>query len=149
MCPLSRLASDSGRSRFTRDPARRSPRLLRRSVSGARSAVKDRGCRSTAVRHTPFTAMLEPSRESSSTRLQWTFRRAPLRSTTPSSSMIPVNIPFHGEFVFGDTVQNETADSDCIHPPPPARPTRHGQRCPAAQNLPPLVQQLLSHVPPS
>ena len=41
-------------------PLRRSPRLLRRRVSGARSAEKDAPSRSTAVRQTPFTAMLEP-----------------------------------------------------------------------------------------
>jgi len=36
-------------------------------VSGARSAENDRSVSATAVRHTPFTAMLDPSRESAST----------------------------------------------------------------------------------
>ena len=41
MWPLRRPDGESGRSRLTRDPARRSPRLLRRSVSGARSAENE------------------------------------------------------------------------------------------------------------
>src|ERR1035438_7927829 len=73
------------------------PRLLRRRVSGAKSAENDAGRRSTAVRHTPFTAMLAPSVMSASTFWQWIFRRAPagrlsMDSTAPSSSTIPVNI---------------------------------------------------------
>ena len=97
MWPLRRPVGESGRSRLTREPARRSPRLLRRRVSGARSAEKESGRGSTAVRHTPFTAMLAPSRHvrhhGGAAHLQpRAGRPRSSASTVPSSSMIPVNI---------------------------------------------------------
>ena len=55
MWPDSLVAGVTGRSRFTREPAVRSPRLLRESVSGARSAAKpvtgDSHCRETHAVH--------------------------------------------------------------------------------------------------
>src|SRR5450432_1562542 len=88
MWPLRRPVGESGRSRFTREPGRSAPRLLRRRVSGAGSA---------AGRHTPLTLMLAPAAVSAITVDARTFRRAPAgwgwsASTAPSSSIIPVNI---------------------------------------------------------
>src|SRR6516225_3806224 len=96
ICPLSRPVGASGRSRLTREPGPKSPRLLRRRVSGARSAAKVSKPRFTAVRHTPFTAMLAPSRRSSRTAQQRTCNRDPaerarIDATVPNSSMMPVN----------------------------------------------------------
>jgi hypothetical protein len=70
--------ASSGRSRFKIAPSLRSPKLVRRSVSGARSASNDVGVTFRAVRHTPLTAMLLPSLASELTRLHWTRRRAPV-----------------------------------------------------------------------
>src|SRR5450432_3563989 len=97
MWPLRRPVGESGRSRFTREPGRSAPRLLRRRVSGARSAENPSGRGSTAVRHTPLTLMLAPAAVSAITVDARTFRRAPAgwgwsASTAPSSSIIPVNI---------------------------------------------------------
>src|ERR1035438_8052938 len=105
MWPFIRPFGESGRSRLTRDPGRRSPRLLRFSVSGARSAENESGCRPATVRQTPLTAMLAPTAASLRTVAQPTERRvpaaAPVVTTVPSSSIIPVNIKvsFDGKFV--------------------------------------------------
>src|SRR5437763_9017241 len=81
-------------------PARSSPRLERRSVSGMASKATVSGPVSTAVRQTPFTAMLSPIAVSRAIVAARTTSRAPagvvwIESTVPSASMIPVNIVLH------------------------------------------------------
>src|SRR5579863_5904192 len=135
MWPLKRPVGESGRSRLTREPARRSPRLLRRKVSGARSALNRPGRGSTAVRHTPFTAMLAPSAISVITVSQRTLSRDPAVSTVPNSSMIPVNIALHGEFVGRDRVNGHIVDANGVRPPPASDAARQRQGFQAAQNF--------------
>src|SRR5579863_1568239 len=70
---------------------------VRFQVSFARSAAKDLGVISTAVRHTPLTAMLSPFLSSlTSSDAKTVRRRLPfsfeIPVTRPTSSMIPVNI---------------------------------------------------------
>src|SRR5580693_6600096 len=141
MCPFNLPPAASGRSRFTREPTRRSPRLLRRSVSGARSAPNESGCKSAAVRHTPFTAMLAPSVRSLITVAQRTRRRAPADSTTPSSSMIPVNIAFHGEFIRRYCVHGDVVNANGVGPLAPADAAGQWQRFHAAQNLGAVIKE--------
>src|SRR6266478_4147735 len=95
-CPPRRSPSASGRSRLTRSPAFRSPRVVLSNVSALTSAVKRSPLSSTAVRHTPSTAMLAPCLRPS--RRVRTDRRTPLgtrstAATVPRSSISPVNIP--------------------------------------------------------
>src|SRR5258705_8741261 len=118
MWPLNRDEGSSGRSRFPGEPGRRSPRLDRRSVSGARSAEKPSGRKSTAVRHTPFTATLAPSVMSLITVLQRTARRDPAVTTVPNSSIIPVNIhvPLHREFIRWDLMDRDLVHADGVDP---------------------------------
>ena len=99
-------SGDSGRSRFTREPARRSPRLVRRSVSGARSArERRRDADPTAVRHTPFTAMLAPSRDIAASPLHAPSGAHPRARLDRFDRAQLFNDPgehpvsFHGEFV--------------------------------------------------
>src|SRR5579872_5537789 len=143
MWPLSLPVGESGRSRFTRDPARKSPRLLRRSVSGARSALNPPGRKFTAVKHTPFTAMLAPSVMSCITVEQRTASRGPAVSTVPSSSIIPVNIQvaFHGEFVRRYRMNRHIPDPNGVRPAPPPDAARQRQRLQSAQNLRPVVEE--------
>ena len=103
MWPLSRPVGESGRSRLTREPGRRSPSCVRRSVSGARSAEKrvgaqvDRG-QADAV-HGDAGALGQVAAAPSSSGRAGAV--AADHSTVPSSSMIPVNIQvsFDGELV--------------------------------------------------
>src|SRR5579871_869543 len=148
MWPLRRPVGERGRSRLTRDPARRSPRLLRRRVSGARSAEKESGRRSTAVRQTPLTAMLAPSVMSCITVEHRTLRRAPAErvwtdSTVPNSSTIPVNIevPFYGELIGGNGVDGDFVNADRVGPPAPADSAGERQRFQAAQDLRAVVEE--------
>src|SRR5579871_5293127 len=144
MWPLRRPVGASGRSRFTREPARRSPRLLRRRVSGAKSAEKPSGRRPTAVRHTPLTATLAPSVMSSRTVEQCTLRRPPWRdATVPSSSMIPVNIQvsFHRELVRRDLMNGDAMDADGVGAA--AAPDAAGERqgLEAAKNFGAVIEE--------
>src|SRR5512132_2429455 len=94
--PPNRVARVTGRSRFTGSPGERPERLVRRTVSSDRSNPRWSGPRSTTVRHTPFTAIDEPTSLSASTVRQDTVIRSGARSTTaPSSSTIPVNMGLH------------------------------------------------------
>src|ERR1017187_4605869 len=135
MWPLSRPEGESGRSRFTREPARRSPRLLRRRVSGARSAEKESGPGSAAVRQTPFTATLAPVAVPAMPVAPRSLSRAPaapatIDSTVPSSSIIPVNIQvsFHREFVGRNLVYRHAMNAYGVGPAPPADAARQWQR---------------------
>src|SRR4030088_159918 len=136
MWPLNRADGSSGRSRFTGDPGRRSPRLDRRRVSGARSAEKPSGRKSTAVRQTPLTATLAPSFMSLMTVSQRTARRDPAVTTVPSSSMIPVNIyiPFHRKFIGRDLVDGDLMHPDRVRAAPSSDAAGERQRFEAAQN---------------
>src|ERR1035437_3901211 len=152
MWPLRRPVGASGRSRFTREPARNAARLLRRSVSGARSAWKASGRKSTAVRHTPFTAMLAPSVRSWRTVPQRTLSRAPAArvstdSTVPNSSTIPVNIPvsFHRKFIRRDGMQGHVVNADSVGAPAPPDAAGQRQRFQAAQNLGTVVKEDAVH----
>src|SRR5262249_51904234 len=96
-CPPSRSESRSERSRLTGVPARQSPSVVTRSVSGTASTAKRRGSTASAVRQQPEQSMLSPIAASSSTRaaaiqnrLPW--GRSSTASTRPSSSTSPVNM---------------------------------------------------------
>src|SRR5579883_565608 len=143
ICPLKRPAGESGRSRFTRAPGRSAPRLLRRSVSGATSAAKESDRRSTAVRHTPLTAMLAPSALPSSTVEQRKRSRGAAASTVPSSSIIPVNIDvrFPRELVRRNRMHRHAVYTDRIRPPPPPDSPRERQRLQPAQDLRAVVKE--------
>src|SRR5258708_7172900 len=145
MCPESRVAGVTGRSRFTRDPGARSPRLLRRKVSGERSAANESGLRSNGVRHTPLTAMLAPSVRSSSTAAQRIWRRLPAVTTVPSSSTIPVNIflqpCFDGKFGRGNRVDADIAKADCVGAAAASDPAGYGERLHPAQNFRRVIKE--------
>src|SRR5215218_9395337 len=134
MWPLSRPVGESGRSRLTRDPGRSAPRLVSRSVSGATSALKLSGRSPTAVRHTPFTAILAPSVMSCMTVEHRTRSFGAAASTVPSSSIIPVTIAFDGELVWRDLVDGDVVDADGVRPAPPPDAARQRQSLEAAQN---------------
>src|SRR5579863_9351073 len=144
MWPERRVAGVTGRSRLTRAPGARSPRLVSASVSGARSAAKESGVRSSAVRQTPFTAMLDPSLASDKTVEQRMRRRAPAarrssEAKVPSSSTIPVNIFFQPgldrKLIGSDGMQAHVVKQDGIGAAAASGSSRHGQRLRAAQNL--------------
>ena len=66
--------------------------------------------------------MLAPSVESEGTFVQRIESREPaargsIRSTDPSSSIIPVNICFHCELVFGNHVHLEIVKNDSVRAP--------------------------------
>src|ERR1019366_1214797 len=152
MWPLKRPLGERGRSRFIREPARRSPRLVRSRVSGARSAEKEAVSRSTAVRHTPLTAMLAPSVISWRTVEQRTFSRAPaLRvwtdSSVPSSSMIPVNmdVSCHGEFIRRSGMNGYPVNVNGVGAPAPADPAGQRQSFQTAQNLGAVIEKDAIH----
>src|SRR6266852_3353745 len=97
MCPPSRVAGVTARSRFTGEPARKLPSVERSKVSLETSAAKESGFTSSAVRHTPLTEIESPLFVPSMTvRASITMRASSPRFSTwrtrPSSSMIPVNI---------------------------------------------------------
>src|SRR6266446_429106 len=95
--PPSRVTGVTERSRFTGEPECNLPSVERKSVSLETSAANESGCTSSAVRHTPLTAIESPSRAPSVTvRASMTMRASSPRFSTsrtrPSSSMIPVNM---------------------------------------------------------
>src|ERR1035438_9549010 len=143
MWPLSRPPGESGRSRLTREPGRRSPRLLRRSVSGARSAENPSGRSSAAVRQTPLTAMLAPTAASPRAGEQRMEGRAPAVITAPSASIIPVNIEisFDGEFVGWNRMDGDVVDANGVRAAAPSDAAGEGQRFHAAQNLGAVVEE--------
>src|SRR5215467_4335469 len=152
MWPLRRPEGERGRSRFTREPGRNWARLERSRVSGARSAEKQSLPKSVAVRHTPFTAMLAPSRRSSRTVAQRMVSRAPearrsRADTVPNSSTIPVNIyvTFHCKFVRGDGMYGHTAHTDGIRATPPSDAARQRQGLQAAENLRSVIEKDAVH----
>src|SRR6266852_4745706 len=55
--PPSRVTGVTERSRFTGEPECKLPSVERKSVSLERSAANESGCTSSAVRHTPLTAI--------------------------------------------------------------------------------------------
>ena len=93
MWPPMRSDADRARSKFTEPPADRSPREVRRMVSGERSTENSFAARATAVRQAPLTAMLSPSFRSDITFSAPTVIPLLLMLITePTSSTIPVNI---------------------------------------------------------
>src|SRR5437660_9396588 len=91
--PPSRVASVTGRSRFTVSPSSSRPSVVRDSVSGERSNASRSASRSTTVRQTPFTDTDAPTGESAVTvSHRTTIRPLERARTSPSSSTIPVNI---------------------------------------------------------
>src|SRR5207237_1939192 len=97
MYPPNLLAARIGSSRFNRAPVLILEKEVRFQVSSARSALKDLGVISTAVRQTPLTAIESPlfssfvRCEAETVSRRWPFSRA-TRLTLPTSSMIPVNM---------------------------------------------------------
>src|SRR5579872_2655393 len=77
-------------------------------VSGETSAPNDPGSIRTAVRHTPLTAMLDPSSASVSTRSHAMRSCGAAANTWPASSTIPVNITLHREFVRSDRMHRHS-----------------------------------------
>src|SRR5450759_35592 len=151
MWPFIRPLGESGRSRLTREPGRRSPRLLRSSVSGARSAENESGRSSATVRQTPLTAMLAPRAASERTVEQRMERRdpavAPVVTTAPSSSIIPVNIKvsFDGEFVGWNGMDGDVVDENGVGAAAPSDAAGEGERFHAAQNLGAVVEENAIH----
>src|SRR6476661_1118212 len=95
--PPNRPSAGIARSRLTRSPGDRAPRLLRSSVSAMTSTVKPIGSCSVTVRHTPLTAMEAPcvaSETTSGPSMRSTAEAGPcsMPATVPSSSTIPVNM---------------------------------------------------------
>src|SRR5262249_31828264 len=106
-----------GRSRLTRPPAWRSPSALRASVWGPRSKARCSPSPATAVRHTPFTARLEPSSMPSRVTVARTTSLAPCRWTTlPASSTMPVNMSVRSppDVPLDDPVVTHGADGDVL-----------------------------------
>src|SRR6185369_6808722 len=100
MCPPKRPSARMGSSRFTSAFFLMREKEVRFQVSAARSAAKDLGVISIAVRQTPLTAMLSPVLSSWCRRAAATVsRRLPflcaMSVTRPTSSMMPVNIVFY------------------------------------------------------
>src|ERR1035438_732112 len=137
MWPFMRPLGERGRSRLTRAPGRRSPRLLRWSVSGARSAENESGRNSAAVRQTPLTAILAPTAASLRTVEQRMERRAPAVITLPSSSIIPVNIKvsFDGEFIWRNGMDGDVVDANGVGAAAASDAAREGEGFQATQNF--------------
>src|ERR1035437_1033998 len=159
MWPFIRPLGESGRSRLTREPARRSPRLLRSSVSGARSAEHPSGRSPVTVRQTPLTAILAPRAASERTVEQRMESRDPavypvvapvvslVVTTVPSSSIIPVNIKvsFDGEFVGWNGMDGDVVDANGVGAAAPSDAAGEGERFHAAQNLGAVVKENAIH----
>src|SRR5215472_5099829 len=93
--PLSRSAARTARSRLTRRPSRRRPRVVFLYVSGITSNRTVRLTMAVTARSTPSTAMLSPGFVWRSTFSARTLSSpARTRTTSPTSSMIPVNMRF-------------------------------------------------------
>src|SRR5262249_35229312 len=98
MWPPSRPPAGTARSRLTRSPGCRPPRVLRFSVSAITSAPKAGPSTPTTVRHTPLTAIESPGCASVTTlgpRMTSTAEsaRRSISTISPSSSTMPVNMP--------------------------------------------------------
>src|ERR1019366_9384248 len=147
MWPFILPLGESGRSRLTREPARNSPRLLRSSVSGARSAKNESVRSSAMVRQTPLTAMLEPTAASPRTVAQRMERRVPPFTTVPSSSIIPVNIKvsFDGEFVGRNGMDGDVVDANGVGAAAAAGAAGEGEGFQAAQNFGAVVEENAIH----
>src|SRR5204863_4177193 len=109
-------------------PGRRSPSVLRDSVSSERSNASVSGSpsdapRSTTVRQTPFTATDAPGPESAATFGDRTTRRGPNPITEPTSSTIPVNIPHHLD-AWPHHLHRSEADRQRVGQRPAAPPTQ-------------------------
>ena len=104
-----RPSAGRARSRLTGSPDLRFTKLDRRSVSGARPKRAELSSNSIAVRHTPFTAMLQPSVAPTTASFASTSSSHPSptvpshismrstfssRRTVPISSTMPENIAF-------------------------------------------------------
>jgi hypothetical protein len=97
MCPPSRVDTVAARSRLTGSPAPTEPSAVRSNVSFITSAVNTPPSTLTTVRQTPETAIESPGAASAVTVGPRTASTAPSpcqsrRTTSPSSSMMPVNI---------------------------------------------------------
>src|ERR1035437_2479994 len=147
MWPFSRPLAESGRSRLTREPGRRSPRLLRFSVSGARSAENPSACSSATVRQTPLTAMLAPMAAPPRTVEKRMESRDPAVITVPSSSIIPVNIKvsFDGKFVGRNEMDADVVDENGVGAAAPSDAAGQRERFPTAQNLGAVVEENAIH----
>src|SRR5215218_9953793 len=95
MCPPNLRSKLIARSRLTGLPSTRSPRAVRRSVSGIACKTSVPPSTSFTVRHTPFTDTLSPILVPSRTRLAETLNLnispASRPATRPTSSTSPVN----------------------------------------------------------
>src|SRR5687768_13125894 len=96
MWPPRRVEGVTARSRLTRDPGARLPRVVRSSVSCETSAENPSAPTSRAVRQTPLTAMESPSAVPAAVTVAPILTREPPPVSTadrivPSSSIIPVN----------------------------------------------------------
>src|ERR1700730_4911656 len=124
MWPPKRPSARMGSSRFTRAPRLIREKEVRFQVSAARSAAKDLGVISTAVRQTPLTAMLSPFLSSLVRREAETVRRrlpflSEMRATRPTSSMMPVNMR-NLRFMINRSTNSRCVSPTCSHGVPPA-----------------------------
>mmetsp|Transcript_2523 Transcript_2523/g.7549 ORF Transcript_2523/g.7549 Transcript_2523/m.7549 type:complete len:241 (-) Transcript_2523:76-798(-) len=100
MCPPILPLAARDLSKLIVEPSLRSPRFVRRSVSGASPKVKPLPSTFVTVRHVPFTLMLSPSATPSNVFSAPTCRFTPPSAasssfrTCPTSSTIPVNTIF-------------------------------------------------------
>src|SRR5215212_3988218 len=121
-CPPRRSPARRGSSTLAFEPARRSPSVLRRSVSVMTSARKPAGSTAVAVRQTPSTATESPSRSSEASAVR-TRRRTPsavvsTASMRPRSCTSPVNIgsPFSQSGADEQVVSDPLAvERQCAH----------------------------------
>src|SRR5438128_11480207 len=139
MWPPNRLPAVIARSRLTPPPGRKSPRLLRRSVSATASNSRRSPFLTTTVRQTPFTQTLSPIAHPGPMRGALTVRRddSPARrtaATTPTSSINPVNIAYQRE-VGAEAARREVMDRNRRAHPRAAGATDRAGRRPAAQQL--------------
>src|SRR5688500_17499843 len=95
MCPPSRSPSRNARSRLTRCPTSHRPIVVRSRVVTTAAAENHPAPCSRTVRHAPFTEMLSPVASPmyrDRTRSSRPASVCSIRSTTPTSSISPVNI---------------------------------------------------------
>lgn len=153
MCPPRRAPTAVGRSRLTREPVVRTPRLERFRVSAITSAVNSSPSWSTTVRQTPLTAMESPCRAPSVTtgprrRKRQASSRVSTAVISPSSSTIPVNtsrvlLPLRARtpgLSRTTEIASEDTGSDAGRDPPVRGGPRDRRRArmPARRALPPI-----------
>src|SRR5918994_7142581 len=90
-CPPRRSPARRGSSRLTSSPSPSGASDVRRSVSGITSAAKEPFWRSTAVRHTPFTAIESPGESSAASGVSTSRRPSRSARTRPLPATSPVN----------------------------------------------------------